>query len=466
MKQMRNTSSSTTLDDSTIVAIATPIGIGAISIVRLSGARAYEITLLLTKKNQLLPRYAHLCRIYDREGVAIDEAIVLYFPKPHSYTTQDVCEVQCHGGIVSARAIVELCIKLGARMAQAGEFSKRAFLGGRLDLAQIQAIAGLIQSQSLEANKMLMRQLSGELSTFVEEVRESLLLVLAYMEASIDYGDEVGDTTHFIHTTLGKIKQKLEQVYSASIARQGVINGYTLSIIGKPNVGKSSLLNALLMYERAIVSDIEGTTRDTIEETLCIGSALVRVVDTAGIRQSDDSIERIGITKAKEAVSRSDIILAVFDNSQHFDEKDSAIMDILEQNARENKHIVIILNKSDMGATHNESIFAKFNAPILNTSIKHNGARDILKVIEPIVSANSGSDSIILTSSYQLECLKNALDSINKVIAGLKDDCIQSWIELQAFHIQDCIESISALTRPYEHTELLDRLFGTFCLGK
>ena len=179
------------LDDSTIVAIATPVGVGAISIVRLSGKSAYSIALRLTHREELKPRYAHLCHIYDIQETILDEAIVLYFPAPHSYTTQDVCEVQCHGGFVSARAIVELCIALGARIAHAGEFTKRAFLGGRLDLSQAQAIAGLITSQSIESNKILMRQLKGDVGVFVNRIRESLLEILAFAEVNIDYSEEI-----------------------------------------------------------------------------------------------------------------------------------------------------------------------------------------------------------------------------------------------------------------------------------
>ncbi|WP_300958194.1 hypothetical protein [uncultured Helicobacter sp.] len=225
---MKNTSLSTILDDSTIVAIATPVGNGAISIVRLSGKEAYKIALSLTHRDLLKPRYAHLCCIYDRQDMAIDEALVLYFPAPHSYTTQDVCEVQCHGGITSARAIMQLCLEMGARIALAGEFTKRAFLGGRLDLAQAQAVASLIQSNSLEANKILMRQLRGDVGVFVELVRESLLEILAISEANIDYSEEMDtDYKDDMLTRLERTESKLREVYEASIRQAPIIEGYT-----------------------------------------------------------------------------------------------------------------------------------------------------------------------------------------------------------------------------------------------
>lgn len=470
MTLMKNTLSSMILDDSTIVAIATPIGVGAISIVRLSGEKAYHIALALTHKESLKPRYAHLCHIYDAQQMPIDEALVLYFPKPYSYTTQDVCEVQCHGGIVSARAIVQLCLKLGARMAQAGEFAKRAFLGGRLDLAQVQAVAGLIQSQSLEANKILMRQLKGDLGTFVNRTRENLLEILAFSEVHIDYSEEVEESyIRDIQQKLAYVENELSHIYHVSLTRQSIIEGYTLSIIGKPNVGKSSLLNALLRYERAIVSEIEGTTRDTIEEMLTIKGSLLRIVDTAGIRESDDKIEQIGILKTKEALMRSNIIVAIFDGSRPFDAEDKAIMEILKTQCQD-KYILVIINKSDLPLQCEEELLHNLlrlhNKALLciplHLSTKYEGVQKVLECLEEVVSTHNGDESMILTSSYQLDCIKKALECIVKAHNVL--DIGQ--LELFSYQIQDCIESICKITHPYENAELLDRLFATFCLGK
>lgn len=457
------------LDDSTIVAIATPVGVGAISIVRLSGKSAYSIALRLTYREELKPRYAHLCHIYDAQETILDEAIVLYFPAPHSYTTQDVCEVQCHGGFVSARAIVELCIALGARIAHAGEFTKRAFLGGRLDLSQAQAIAGLITSQSIESNKILMRQLKGDVGVFVNRIRESLLEILAFAEVNIDYSEEIDeDYRDEMFKRLGNIKDELSRVYESSLSRSALLEGYTLSIIGKPNVGKSSLLNALLMYERAIVSNVEGTTRDTIEENLHINGALVRLVDTAGIRQSDNEIERIGITKTKEALQRSDIILALFDASRPFDEKDKEVLDMLH--TCNDKHILIIFNKTDLPLLCDEEYLKDFFATHskallpypLHISIQNNGTQKVRESLQEIVHTQIGDESLVLTSTHALECMSSALDSLCKSYVVLES----GEIELFAYCIRDTLDSISQITHPYESTELLDKLFGTFCLGK
>lgn len=468
MRLMKNTSLSMTLDDSTIVAIGTPIGIGAISIVRLSGGNAYNIALSLTHRDVLKPRYAHLCYIYDTRQMPIDEALVLYFPAPHSYTTQDVCEVQCHGGLISAKIIVQLCIELGARLANAGEFTKRAFLGGRLDLAQIQAIAGLINSQNVHSSKIFARHLRGEIGSFVRRNRESLLEILALSEVNIDYSEEVEES--YKEAMLAKLRcveNELRNVYETSLAKEGLISGYTLGIIGKPNVGKSSLLNALLMEERAIVSSIEGTTRDSIEENLYIDGALVRIIDTAGIRQSDDEVECKGIAKTKEIAERSDILLAVFDGSVPFDERDAEVLEILKNH---NKYVLVVLNKIDMPSNFDIAILNEFCAtyekilspsPLL-ASVQNGDTKNIRETLKDVISHNSDTQGVIVGSVYQIECLKSSLDSILQAYKVL-----ETWhLELFSYNIQDALHSLSNLTHPYEHTELLDKLFSTFCLGK
>lgn len=470
---MRNISSSTILDDSTIVAIATPAGIGAISIIRLSGADSYNITLSLTHKSSLTPRYAHLCAIYDKDGITIDEAIVIFFPKPHSYTTQDVCEIQCHGGVVSARAIVELCYSYGARESNAGEFTKRAFLGGRIDLSQAQAIANLINSHSIQANKMLMRQLKGELGVFVKDLRENLLEILAFSEVHIDYSEEVQeDYKESMIAKLNAIISKLDSIYELSLSRQSVIEGYTLSIVGKPNVGKSSLLNALLGAQRAIVSEIAGTTRDTIEENITIDGNIVRLVDTAGMRESGDEIEQIGIHRSKEAISRSDIVLALFDGSRALDEQDLMILDILRHTCKD-KYLFVLINKNDLPQICDVNPLdeilnlchkSKQTTPLL-ISLKHT-REDITKILDllrGIISAQSmPSNSVLLTSAHQLQCVKIALEALRDSQALLQDGAL----ELFSYKIIEALDAIVRITKPYENDELLDKLFSNFCLGK
>ena len=335
-------------NNSTITAISTPLGGGAVGIVRMSGSKSLEIIKTLSKKSDFTPRYATLTTLYDRDSELLDEVIVIYFKAPYSYTREDVIEIQCHGGNMMVRRILEEVLHLGARLAENGEFTKRAFLNGRLDLSQAQAVAKLIEAKSIQAQKTLLKQLKGELSVFVEGARESLYEVLAYSEVMIDYSEEdiPEDTLSLLFAKIDVLYERFEKILLHSKARVGIFEGFSLCIVGKPNVGKSSLLNALLLYDRAIISNIAGTTRDTIEEILNIGSTQVRLIDTAGIRESEDEIESIGIARSKEAMEKSDIVLAVFDSSREFDEEDKKIIELLGEQGE--KKIITIFNKSDL----------------------------------------------------------------------------------------------------------------------
>ena len=268
-------------DDATIVAIATANGIGSISIVRISGVNALEIATKISKKTTFQPRLATLSSLYDINNEVIDEALVLYFKAPFSFTGEDVIEFQCHGGVAIANMLVNEALKHGAKIANPGEFSKRAFFNNKIDLTKAEAISKIIEARSEDAVKLLARQLKGELTNFVNEIREDLLFMLAYTEVSIDYAEDdlPADIFEQIKNKMEKIIVKLSNTLDASIRREGMIEGFKVAIIGKPNVGKSSLLNKLLNYDRAIISDIAGTTRDTIEESVKI--AINHTVATA-----------------------------------------------------------------------------------------------------------------------------------------------------------------------------------------
>ncbi len=290
----------------TIAAIATSHGVGSIAVIRLSGPASLDIAKKLSKKNNFTPRHATLTSLYDSSDDLIDESLVLYFQAPRSFTAEDVIEFQCHGGIVVADMILNEVLKHGARLATPGEFSKRAFLNGRIDLTEAEAIAKLIETKSIDAAKILTRQMKGEVKEFVESVRENLVEVLAFVEVNIDYAEEdlPQDLMDQIKDKLDDLRIELKKTYDSSKRREGLIEGFKVSIVGKPNVGKSSLLNSLLNYDRAIISDIAGTTRDTIEEEIRIGTHLIKIVDTAGIREANDTIERIGIQRSKKANRR------------------------------------------------------------------------------------------------------------------------------------------------------------------
>ncbi len=444
-------------DDNTIVAIATANGIGSISIVRLSGANALEIALKISKKQDFQPRLASLCTLHTINDEVIDEALILYFKAPFSFTGENIVEFQCHGGVAIANMVLNETLNHGARLANPGEFSKRAFFNNKIDLSKAEAISKIIEARSEDAVKLLAKQLKGELTTFVNEIREDLLFMLAYTEVSIDYAEEdlPSDIFEQIKSKMEKITIKLENTLSASKRREGMIEGFKVAIIGKPNVGKSSLLNKLLNFDRAIISDIAGTTRDTIEESVKIGTHIIKIVDTAGIRNASDVIEQIGIEKSIEAINEADIVVALFDNSKKYDDEDKKILDLLNQN--EDKKIIKILNKSDL-----ENEFDKKQIGVFTELSTKEDINPLIKDIEIILDSNTHSDEMTLISKRQVNSVKDTLFHINASTTPLET----GELEFFAHHIHEALENISNITRPYENDQMLDVMFGEFCLGK
>jgi len=443
--------------EDTIVAIATANGIGSISIVRLSGVDALRIASSLTQGKTLTPRVSVLGKLYDCKNELIDEALLLYFKNPHSFTGEDVVEFQCHGGVAITNLVLTACINSGARIANPGEFSKRAFLNGKIDLSQAQAISKLIEARSEDAVKILARQLKGELKNFVEEIRKDLLFMLAYTEVNIDYAEEdlPSDIFEQIKQKLEQITIKLENTLEASKRREGLIDGFKVAIIGKPNVGKSSLLNKLLNFNRAIVSDIAGTTRDTIEESVKIGSHIIKIVDTAGIREASDEIEKIGIEKSIEAINEADIIIALFDGSRVFDDEDKKIVELLENTQKEK---LTLVTKSDLELKLDSNKIAK---DALQLNVKED-INILIEEIENILNQNSAGDDITLISTQQINEVSATLDHIRDAYSPLNT----GELEFFAHHINESLTHMSNITRPYEHTQMLDVMFGEFCLGK
>ena len=332
----------------TIAAIATAHGIGGICIVRISGEEALSIALSLSHRSSLRPRYATLVNLFDASGEAFGEAILIYFKAPHSFTGEDVVEVQTHGGFTASSLALDAVLALGARIANPGEFSKRAFLNGKMDLSKAEAISDLINSRSQSAAKILARNLRGELADFVANLRAALVKTLAFVEVCIDYAEDdlPSDVLQNSREMLSRNIASLEKITRISRSRRGLIEGFKVAIVGKPNVGKSSILNSMLSFSRAIVSDEAGTTRDLIEESLQIGTHLIRIVDTAGIRHSGSKLESIGISYSLRAASEADVILAVFDASREWDAEDAQILKILRE--QKGKKIIYVLNKCDL----------------------------------------------------------------------------------------------------------------------
>ncbi len=448
----------TTTTNDTITAIATANGIGSIAIIRISGDKALEIASKLTHKNSFTPRYASLVNIYNTHDELIDESLVIYFQAPHSFTAEDVVEMQCHGGFIVAQSILRASVEAGARLAEAGEFSKRAFFNGRIDLSEAEAIAQLIEAKSEDAAKILAKQMKGLLKEFIEDVRDEIIHILAYSEVSIDYAEEdlPEDLVKQIMQKLQKLSKDLEKTLQVSKSRAGLMQGFRVAIVGKPNVGKSSLLNALLNYDRAIVSEIAGTTRDTIEESVKIGTHLIKIVDTAGIREASDEIERIGIERSLVAIKECDIIVALFDNSREKDEQDAEILSLIESN-KEQKKVLYINNKIDLEK--------KFFDDALSFDIELNSKDDVTALIDALqnyMDTTNVSDEIMLISQRQISAVEATLANIEEAYEPLDSQ----ELEIFSFHLNEAVKEIASITRPFENDEMLDQMFGSFCLGK
>jgi tRNA modification GTPase len=444
----------------TIAAIATANGVGSIAVIRISGDGAKTVASQLTGGKKLDDRHAHLYTIYNTDHELIDEAIVLSFEGPRSFTGEDVVEFQCHGGHIVAEEILSAVLACGARLAQPGEFSKRAFINGRIDLTEAEAIAQLIEAKSEDAAKILAKQMKGALREFVEGNRDALLEMLAYSEVSIDYAEEdlPQDLIDQILSKLETIAAALRRTLAASERRRGLMQGFKVAIIGKPNVGKSSLLNSLLDYNRAIVSDIAGTTRDTIEEQVRIGSHLIRMVDTAGIREAGDEIERIGIERSIAAVSESDIVVALFDASRELDAEDKAIVALMEAH-REEREFIAVLNKTDLPKRFDETPLRNYTP--LRMSCKQDTSV-LIDTLRSLMDRRNVSEEIMLISRRQTDAVSKALAAIDSAFLPLKDQ----ELELFSFHVGEAIHALASITRPFDNEEMLDKMFSSFCLGK
>ncbi len=425
---------------------------------RVSGLDAHKIALRLSKREKLTPRQATLSKLYNHKNQLLDEAIIIYFQNPHSFTGEDVVEFQCHGGVVVADMILSAILESGARLAEPGEFSKRAVLNGRMDLSKAEATAKLIETKSIDAALILTKQLRGDLADFVNALRDSLVEILAFVEVNIDYAEEdlPQDLLVQIQNKLHHNAALLEKSVHASQSREGLLNGFKVSIIGKPNVGKSSLLNALLSYNRAIISDIAGTTRDTIEEEIKIGTHLVKIVDTAGIREAKESIEKIGIERSKKAIQESEIVIALFDGSAKKDDDDQKIIDLIER-YHDSKEIITAVNKKDLEQ--------RFDASCLDKPLYISSKEDtsvITDRLKAYLDSQSLEDDLILISKRQIQATQNAHNAIKEA----ENLLTFGELELFAFHINEAIENISSITKSFQRDEILDKMFSSFCLGK
>jgi tRNA modification GTPase len=454
--------------DDTIAAIATSIGQSGIGIIRISGSDAYAIVqqLFQPAKNvvDLQPyrlHYGHI--VAPSTNDVIDETLVVFMPQPHSYTRQDVVEIQAHGGIVSLRHILELVLSQGARPAEAGEMTLRAFLNGRLDLAQAEAVLDIIEAKTDAALRVAAEQLGGSLSAQVAGVRTDLLDTLAFLEASIDF---VEDEIPFqdIVLPLNRVSQSLEKLLAS--ADNGIIyrQGVRAAIVGRPNVGKSSLLNALLRGERAIVTNIPGTTRDTLEETANVGGIPLVLVDTAGIRATPaDEVERIGVERSQTALERADIALMVVDGSSKLEQEDWEIAALVE-----GKPALLVINKTDLPATQDHTISSDFLPATPRVAISALTTEGIDMLESTIVNLVMGgkvtlSDTPLVNNPRHKNLLQRALDHTLSAIeaqeAGLSPDLV-------SIDVREAVEALGEITGETVTEDLLDTIFGKFCIGK
>lgn len=457
---------------STIVAISTAPAIGGIGIVRISGDKSFEILekIFIQKNPQDIKdikgyriKYGKI--INPETKREIDEVLVSYFKKPKSYTTEDMCEINSHGGTIVLREILELCLKNGAILAEPGEFTKRAFVNGRIDLTQAEAIIDIINAKtSREANESL-NQLEGFLSKKINAIKAEILDLMVSIEANIDYPEydveEVSNKESI--AKLESIEQELVKLSKSFENGKILKEGLKLAIIGSPNAGKSSLLNSILKEDRAIVTDIAGTTRDIIEEQVIIEGIPFKIIDTAGIRNAKDRIEQIGIEKSKKAAKESDVIIAVFDNSVELNDEDKEILKLLRD-----KKAIIILNKTDLSSKMLESNkeIKEVNKPIVKMSVKkEEGLENLFAELVKMFNLNEINldNEIIITNIRHQDLINKAIESTRMAIEDLK---MNMPIDVVAINIKQILEHLGEITGDNVSEDIIKSIFAKFCLGK
>ena len=457
----------------TIAAIATATGAGGIGIVRMSGDNCFEILKkIFIPKNKNVDidkvkgytiKYGYIINPETQEK--IDEVLVSFFRAPRSYTTENMCEINSHGGTVVERKILEQCLLNGASLAKPGEFTKRAFLNGRIDLSQAESVIDLINSKTDKEASASFEQLQGRLSKEIEDIRNELLDIMADIEAQIDYPEyDIEETTNEKATKiLNNIKNKLMALENSFENGKLLKEGVKTVIIGKPNAGKSSLLNTLLDEDRAIVSDLEGTTRDTIEEFINVEGVPLKIIDTAGIRDTDNSVEKIGVEKAIKLIEDADLIIAVFDSSKKLDKEDFKILDLIK-----NKKSIILLNKCDLSENNDEttSYMSNLNKIVIKASMKTKmGIDKLYKTISNMfnndeIELNNG---IIITNIRHKNQIHKAITSINGALESINNNVT---VDILAIYIKETLENLGEITGNNVSEDIINKIFSKFCLGK
>lgn len=455
------------MSEATIAAISTPTGTGGISIVRMSGDKSKEIIDQIfepinggsidRKKDNRRMRYGN---IVDNDEI-IDEVMVNFMAGPGTYTREDIAEINCHGSFISVKKILNLLLDKGAVLAEPGEFTKRAFLNGRIDLSQAEAVLDIINSTNDLSQAQGINQLNGSLRNEIEKIRQSLLEALSRLEYSINFTEDGEDLSpDEIIAYMDEAKNRIDKLLNTSNKGKIIREGINTTILGKPNVGKSSLLNALLKENRAIVTDIPGTTRDLISEYINLGSFTLKINDTAGIRDTDDIVEKIGVDKSIEISKASDLIMALFDTSRKFDKEDQKILDLIE-----GKNSIVILNKTDLDQQFDRTIFDGVDLPIIETSMTENIGIDKLEetITEIFDTSEINRESILITNTRHERLLNEANKKLNESLADIKRGIPLDAVEVD---LRGSYDELGLIIGESVSDEIMDKVFKEFCVGK
>ncbi|HGX1304248.1 TPA: tRNA uridine-5-carboxymethylaminomethyl(34) synthesis GTPase MnmE [Staphylococcus aureus] len=459
------------MDLDTITSISTPMGEGAIGIVRLSGPQAVEIADKLYKGKHLLNdvpshtiNYGHIIDP-ESKGV-IEEVMVSVLRAPKTFTREDIIEINCHGGILTINRVLELTMTYGARMAEPGEFTKRAFLNGRIDLSQAEAVMDFIRSKTDRASKVAMNQIEGRLSDLIKKQRQSILEILAQVEVNIDYPeyDDVEDaTTEFLLEQSKEIKQEINRLLDTGAQGKIMREGLSTVIVGKPNVGKSSMLNNLIQDNKAIVTEVAGTTRDVLEEYVNVRGVPLRLVDTAGIRETEDIVEKIGVERSRKALSQADLILFVLNNNEALTQEDYTLYEVVK-----NEDVIVIVNKMDLeqNIDINEVKDMIGDTPLIQTSmLKQEGIDELEIQIRDLFFGGEvqNQDMTYVSNSRHISLLKQARQTIQDAIDAAESGVPMDMVQIDLTRTWEILGEIIGETAS---DELIDQLFSQFCLGK
>ena len=453
----------------TIAAIATFPGNAGINIIRISGIDALNISsrIFIDKNKQknvnLKPRYLHYGYIVDKDDKIIDEVLISYMKAPNTYTKEDIIEINCHGGIISSKKILDAVLNYGCRTAERGEFTKRAFLNGRIDLTQAEAVIDIINSKTDSSHEISVKHLEGRLSKQINAVIDEIMELLANIEVNIDFPEYDED-----EITIGRVKSlcdnlviELDKLIKTADTGKIFKEGIKTVILGKPNVGKSSLMNFLLNENRAIVTEIPGTTRDTIEEYVNIKGVPLRIIDTAGIRETEDTVEKIGIEKALNKVDDADLVIMIFDSSKELEIEDEKILHYIK-----NKKVIYIKNKTDLENKLNLSDYKEIENEIINISILQNqGLDDIIdKINKMFFEGNLNvSDELIINNVRHKNLLIKAKNSIEEVLNSIDNNMTIDFIEID---LKEAMEQLGLIVGKSVSDDLVDKIFNEFCIGK